>query len=82
MWYKFIDVLELLAFSIIRVIALMIEVTSTSEISVDFYQTTQHNSEDNRLHTYYCENLKSHLQYVNAGWNVGKYHVQELKPDC
>jgi hypothetical protein len=39
-----------LAASIIRVIALMMEAANTSETSVNFYQTTRHNnSEDSHL---------------------------------
>jgi hypothetical protein len=42
-------------------IALMMEVTSTSETSVNFYQTTRRNkAEDSHLHTRRCENLKSY----------------------
>jgi hypothetical protein len=42
-------------------IALMMEAASTSETSVNFYQTTRHsNSEDSHLHTRRRENLKSH----------------------
>jgi hypothetical protein len=47
---KFTDVSEVLAASIIRVIALMIQAASTSEASVNFYQTTWcYNSEDSSL---------------------------------
>jgi hypothetical protein len=42
------------------VIALMMEAASTSEMSVNFYQTTQrYNPEDSHLHTHHRENLKS-----------------------
>jgi hypothetical protein len=35
---------------------------STSETSVDFYQTTQHNNlEDNHLHTLFHENHRSYM---------------------
>jgi hypothetical protein len=48
-----------LAAFIIRA-TLMTEAVSTSEKSVNFYQTTQHNHpEDSHLHTCYLENLKS-----------------------
>jgi hypothetical protein len=41
--------------------ALMMEAASTSETSVNFYQTTWHyNPEDSHLHSRRCENLKSH----------------------
>jgi hypothetical protein len=40
----------------------MMEAASTSETSVNFYQTTQRNNpEDSHLHTRSRENLKSHL---------------------
>jgi hypothetical protein len=43
------------------IIALMMEVASTSEMSVKFYQTTRRNNpEDSHLHTRRRENLKSH----------------------
>jgi hypothetical protein len=51
-WYKFTDVSEVLAASIIRtmIIGLMMEAASTSEKSVNFYQTTQSNNpEDSHL---------------------------------
>jgi hypothetical protein len=42
-------------------IALMMESSSTSETSVNFYQTTRRdNPEDSHLHTRRRENLKSH----------------------
>jgi hypothetical protein len=41
-------------------IALMMEAVSTSETSVNFYQTTQRNiPEDSHLHTRHRKNLKS-----------------------
>jgi hypothetical protein len=44
-------------------IAMMMEAASTSEMSVNFYQTTRHyNPEDSHLHTRSRENLKSHRQ--------------------
>jgi hypothetical protein len=52
-----------LAASIIRatIIALMMNAANTSEMSVNFYQTTQcDNPEDSHLHTHHHENLKSH----------------------
>jgi hypothetical protein len=50
----------MLAASVIRaMIALMMEATSTSEISVNFYQTTRRNNpEDSHLRTRRRENLK------------------------
>jgi hypothetical protein len=44
------------------IIAIMMEAASTSETSVNFYQTTQrYNPEDSHLHTRHRENLKSQL---------------------
>jgi hypothetical protein len=58
-WYKFTDVSEVLAASII---ALMMEAASTCETSVNVYQTTRRNSpEDSYIHTIHRENLKSHF---------------------
>jgi hypothetical protein len=49
-----------LATSIIRTIALMMEAASTFETLVNFYQTTwRNNSEDSYLHSRRRENLKS-----------------------
>jgi hypothetical protein len=46
-----IDVLQLLTASIIIFIDLMMEAVSTSETSVNFYETTRHNiPEDSHLH--------------------------------
>jgi hypothetical protein len=62
-----LDVSEVLAASIItfRVIALMKETTSTSEMSVNFYQTTWPDiPEDSHLHTHRHENLKSFVSCV------------------
>jgi hypothetical protein len=42
------------------IIALMMEAASTSETSVNSYQTTRNNPEDSHLHTCRRENLKSH----------------------
>jgi hypothetical protein len=48
------------------IIALMMEAVSTSETSVNFYQATRRNiEEDIHLHTRRRENLKSHLKYVS-----------------
>jgi hypothetical protein len=44
-------------------IALMMEAASTSETSVNFYQTTRrYNTEDSHVHTRRRENLKSYLE--------------------
>jgi hypothetical protein len=46
-------------------IALMMDAASTSETSVNFYQTTQCNiPQDSHLQTYCHENLKYHLFYL------------------
>jgi hypothetical protein len=51
--------------SLDRTIALMMEAASTSEMSVNFYQTTRRNNpEDSHLHTRRRENLKSHITYL------------------
>jgi hypothetical protein len=63
----FTNVSEVLAASIIT---LMMEAASTSETSVNSYQTSQNNNpEDSRLHTHCHENLKSHkgLYFLNTG---------------
>jgi hypothetical protein len=53
--------LEVLAASIFRAIALMMEAVSIFETSVNFYQITRRNiPEDSNLHTRRRENLKSH----------------------
>jgi hypothetical protein len=50
--YKFARVEEVLAASIIKAMATMLEAVSTSEMSVNFYWTTQHNKpEDSHLQT-------------------------------
>jgi hypothetical protein len=57
-WQKFTDVLETFVVSIIRAM----EAASTSETSVNFYQTTlRNNPEDSHLHTRRHENLKTQL---------------------
>jgi hypothetical protein len=58
-WYKFADVSDVIAASII--ITLMIEAARTSETSVNFCETTRRNiPEDRRLRIRRPENLKSH----------------------
>jgi hypothetical protein len=53
--------------------ALMVEAASTSETSVNFYQTTWHNiPEDNHLHTRHHENLKSNPILV-IGWLFSEF---------
>jgi hypothetical protein len=47
-------------------IALMMEAASTSEMSINFYQTTWHNNpEDSHLHSHCCEdlNLTIHCEF-------------------
>jgi hypothetical protein len=56
------EVSEVLAASIIRVIALMTEAARTSETSVNFYQTTRrNNTEFKHLHIRRRKNLKFHI---------------------
>jgi hypothetical protein len=58
--------------------ALMIEAVSTSETSVNFYQTTRRNiPENSHLHTRRRENLKSQLQsvYLKERERETKYQV-------
>jgi hypothetical protein len=48
-------------------VALMIEAASTSEMSVNFYQTTRRNNpEKSHLHTRRRENLKFHNSKRNV----------------
>jgi hypothetical protein len=55
-------------------IALMMEAASTSETSVNFYQTTRrYNPEDSHLHTRRRENLKSHIFSPANFWRRAKY---------
>jgi hypothetical protein len=43
------------------------EATSTSETTVNFYQTTRrYNPEDSHLHTHRRENLKSYFETINV----------------
>jgi hypothetical protein len=59
-WYKFTDVLEAFAATIVKAIVL-IEVARTFKTSVNFNQTTWlNNPEDSHLHSRRRENLKSH----------------------
>jgi hypothetical protein len=49
----------------LEMIVLMMEAASTSETSINFYQTTRRcNPEDSQLHTRRRENLKSYLPVV------------------
>jgi hypothetical protein len=58
---KFTDVSGMLTAAIIRVIGHMIRTVSTSETSVNFYETTRRKTpEDSHLHIHRRENLKSH----------------------
>jgi hypothetical protein len=48
---------------------MMMEAASTSETSVNFYQTTQrYNPEDSHLHTRRHENLKSYLMMTDLNY--------------
>jgi hypothetical protein len=45
--------------------ASIIRAVSTSDMLVNFYQTTKHNNpEDHHLHTHRRENLKSHFSHT------------------
>jgi hypothetical protein len=60
-------------------IALIMEAVSTSEASVNFYQTTRSNiPEDSNLHTRHRENLKSHLGSKPAGIRKDMSRVLDL----
>jgi hypothetical protein len=49
---------------------MMMEAASTSETSVNFYQTTRlNNPEDNYLYTHRRENLKSHIVHRSLNYN-------------
>jgi hypothetical protein len=56
---------DIVPFSLVEIdqcFALVVEAVNTSEMSVSFYKTTQHNiPEDSHLHTRCCENLKSYM---------------------
>jgi hypothetical protein len=66
------DVPQVLFASIIRVMALMMEAVSNSEMSINFYQNTWCIiPEDSHLHTHHHENLKSHqTMYKNLKTHV------------
>jgi hypothetical protein len=50
-WWKFTNVSEVLADSIIRAMIRVMEAANTSETSVNFYQTTpRNNPDDSHLH--------------------------------
>jgi hypothetical protein len=78
----FTDVSGVLAASIIKatIVALMTEVKSTSETSVNFYQTTWRNiPEDSHLHTRRRENLKSHNEkYIFTGIRLALFGIKQL----
>jgi hypothetical protein len=57
--------------SLVRFISLMMEAASTSEASVNFYQTTRRNNrEDSHLHTRRREYLKSKFRLLNDFGNT------------
>jgi hypothetical protein len=60
-------------------IALMIEAASTSETSVNFYQTTRcYNSEDSHLRTHRRENFILHFSLVRTfktGVNKNPFNI-------
>jgi hypothetical protein len=56
---------------------MMMEAASTSETSVNFYQTTWcYNPEDSHLHTHHCENLKFNL--LSLGYYLTGPNPQQL----
>jgi hypothetical protein len=70
-WLKFSDILEVLTAFIIRAL-LMVETARTSEMSVNFYQTTRCNiPEDSRLHIGHNENLKYHKIIIDTNIERG-----------
>jgi hypothetical protein len=71
-WLKFTDVSEVFSASSIReMIALMMETASTSETSVDIYQTALCNiPENSHLHTRRRKKLKSHHDCIIFGLRV------------
>jgi hypothetical protein len=61
--FKVTQIFKHLKMAVFWVVALMMEAASTSETSVNVYQTTRrYNPKDNHLHTSRRENLKSHSQ--------------------
>jgi hypothetical protein len=62
-WWMFTNVSEVLTASIIRAIThrLMMEAVSTTETSVNFYQTSRRDIPESHLHTCRRKNLKSHI---------------------
>jgi hypothetical protein len=59
---KFTNVSEVLVASIIRAMRAMVEAAKTSEMLVNFYQTTWcYNPEDSHLHPRCHENLKFYV---------------------
>jgi hypothetical protein len=74
-WEKYTDVSEMLtAFIIKAIIFLMMEAASTSETSVNFYQTTRRNNpEDSHLHNFRRENLKYHLSFSSFSFTFSTF---------
>jgi hypothetical protein len=62
-------------------IALMVEAARTSEMLVNFYQTTRlYNPEDNHLRTHRRENLRSYYMFqLNAAIIRCKFEVIALE---
>jgi hypothetical protein len=78
-WKILTDVPEVLTVSIIRAIALMMEVISTSESVVSMYQTTRRDIlEDSHLHTCRRDNLKSYWHPSSyCGLKYGVFDTQQ-----
>jgi hypothetical protein len=56
-----VEIYRRLEVLVASVISAMMEAASSSETSVNFYQTTRRNIPEDHLHTRRRENLKSHL---------------------
>jgi hypothetical protein len=75
-------------------IALMMEAVSTSETSINVYQTTRRNvPEESRYQTRHCENLKSHVPTFSstsilvpgfrfAKWLISTEHQTHKRTQC
>jgi hypothetical protein len=62
---------------------MMMAAVSTSQTSVNFYQTTRRNiPEDSHLHTRHRENPKSHKTgtfHIDSGVSLKSYHFKRYK---
>jgi hypothetical protein len=67
-------------------ITLMIEAARTSEMTVNFYQTTGHNPEDSHICSHYHKNLKSYnlvifynIQITDSSNTFTDFNIIDLK---